>query len=291
MDEIYNKISKLLNARWENSLKSHSLKLQEAMLYSLNAGGKRLRPLLAYAAWSLFSERSTRKIEELLPFLSAIEFIHTYSLIHDDLPSMDDDSLRRGKATSHIVYGEAIAILAGDALLTEAFKEMTYLSKYFDSDKVIKAIAYLSDCSGMNGMVSGQVLDIENDGTDKVTEEYLKLVNNDKTAGLIKASLVIPAILLGQETYVLEDIGEKLGLSFQLVDDVLGASKTTKELGKTANIDENKNIKTFVSIFGLEETQKRAKNFIKNAKNLISKHYKNNSLLIELADKIVNRQN
>jgi geranylgeranyl diphosphate synthase, type II len=240
--------------------------LFEAMTYSLFAGGKRIRPILALASY----EACGGDPKNILPQASALELVHTYSLIHDDLPAMDNDDLRRGKPTSHKVFGEAIAILAGDALLTEAFSMMTSMRNAnfkLQNSSVLEVIREVSIASGCYGMVGGQAQDIlsENSKPDGETLEFIHL---HKTAALIKASVKMGPILAGGKRSILEALtiyGGHIGLAFQVVDDVLDVEGTTEELGKTAGSDLKKKKLTYPAIYGTEKARQKAGDLVRMA--------------------------
>lgn len=237
--------------------------LHESMTYSLFAGGKRIRPILALASY----EACGGDPKNILPQASALELVHTYSLIHDDLPAMDNDDLRRGKPTNHKVFGEAMAILAGDALLTEAFSMITSIqnTKYkIQNSSIIEVIREVSIASGGHGMVGGQAQDIlsENSQPDGETLEFIHL---HKTAALIKASVKIGPILAGSKRSILEALtiyGGHIGLAFQVVDDVLDLEGTTEELGKTAGSDLKKKKLTYPAIYGTEKARQKAEDLV-----------------------------
>jgi geranylgeranyl diphosphate synthase type II len=239
--------------------------LQEAMLYSLFAGGKRIRPVLAMAAY----EACGRNSADIVPYAATLELIHTYSLIHDDLPSMDDDDLRRGKPTNHKVYGEAVAILAGDALLTEAFCILADPSfcPSVRTDDLLRASREIALASGRQGMVAGQVQDIlsENAAPDG---ETLQFIHRHKTAALIRASVKIGGILSGsgEETIgALTRYGENIGHAFQVIDDILDVVGETEELGKTVGSDEKINKMTYPRMYGLERSREIAGQLVGDA--------------------------
>ncbi|MCG6552626.1 MAG: polyprenyl synthetase family protein [Candidatus Magnetominusculus sp. LBB02] len=230
--------------------------LHEAMKYSLLAGGKRIRPVLCLTAY----ETCGGDGGDILPQAAAIELIHTYSLIHDDLPAMDDDDLRRGKPTNHVIYGEAMAILAGDGLLTEAFR-MFSASETISPAILLSALRELSSAAGLFGMVAGQAMDIISEGKAHDVKT-LQFIHRNKTAALLKASVRIGGILFnaGQASMSpLDAYGEAIGMAFQIVDDILDITATTEELGKPHGSDENKNKMTYPAIFGIERSKAMAK--------------------------------
>jgi geranylgeranyl diphosphate synthase type II len=230
--------------------------IHEAMRYSIFAGGKRLRPALVIATGEVFDapERA------LLPTACALEMIHTYSLIHDDLPAMDNDDLRRGRPTNHKVYGEAMAILAGDALLTQAFITLSHLEGVSAEIKV-RIIAEVAQAAGtVNALIGGQVLDIQNEGR-QVTATELDAIHRAKTGALIRCCVRVGALIGGVSDSDLEHLtkyAEKAGLAFQIADDVLDATATSEELGKTAGKDEAAHKATYVALYGIETARQRA---------------------------------
>ncbi len=231
--------------------------IHEAMRYSVFAGGKRLRPILVIAG----AEAVGGTMERVLPTACALELIHTYSLIHDDLPAMDDDDYRRGRLTNHKVFGEAIAILAGDALLTLAFA----LLAEHASLEVVKEVAH---AAGTFGMIGGQVADIQSEGKS-VDAETLEYIHRHKTAALIRCSLQSGALLAGASASALQAIseaGSHLGLAFQIVDDILDVEGSLEALGKTAGSDRRKKKVTYPEHFGLEASRLKAKSLIEDAK-------------------------
>lgn len=227
-----------------------------AMRYSIFAGGKRLRPTLTIAVGELFNAPE----EPLLTAASALEMIHTYSLIHDDLPAMDNDDLRRGRPTNHKVYGEAIAILAGDALLTQAFISLAAISDISPEAK-IRLIAEVAEAAGtVKALIGGQVLDIENEGKS-FTAEQLDAIHRAKTGALIRCCARVGAIVGGaspEELDACTEYAEKVGLAFQVADDVLDATATSEELGKTAGKDAQTEKATYVALYGIEAARQRA---------------------------------
>lgn len=261
----------------------------EAMNYSLNAGGKRLRPILAIEACSIVGGN----IEDVIPFAVAIEMIHTYSLIHDDLPALDNDDLRRGKKTNHIVFGEDMAILAGDALLNYAFEVM--LSNSIDKkdpNKYLKAISEIAKTSGIYGMIGGQVVDIQSENKE-ISKEKLDYIHNNKTAAIIVGCMRAGAIIGNATEEQLENItkyAKNIGLSFQIVDDILDIIGDESKLGKKVGSDIENNKSTYPSLIGLEESKKVAYELIEEAKNSIKLIDNNAKFLNKLADYIIDRE-
>lgn len=229
--------------------------IYKAMKYSIDAGGKRLRPVLAFAVCDLLNGDES----DILPYACAIEMIHTYSLIHDDLPVMDNDDYRRGKLTNHKVFGEAIAILAGDALLNCAFETMLKhtLLKKDKLEKRTEIMSIIAKCSGAEGMIGGQVVDLESEGK-RITVELLEYMHKCKTGALIKAPVLAAAILCGgtdAEIEGIEKYAEKIGLAFQIKDDIMDVEGNFEAMGKSAGKDSNSLKSTFISIYGLEKSR------------------------------------
>ncbi|MCX7822198.1 MAG: polyprenyl synthetase family protein [Syntrophobacterales bacterium] len=240
----------------------------EAARYSLFAGGKRLRPILSIAAHEACGGSS----KALLPVACALEMIHTYSLIHDDLPAMDNDDFRRGKPTNHKVFGEAVAILAGDLLLTYAFELMAEHALEDKSGSVIRAIYVIAKASGLRGMVGGQMIDLVCEGqeVDLATVEYM---HARKTGALITASVQVGAILSGTSESQIEQMGRygrHLGLAFQITDDLLDITGSLQEMGKTPGSDIRKGKRTYPLLVGIEESKRMAKEHVKSALSAIS---------------------
>lgn len=239
----------------------------EAMRYSLFVGGKRVRPILCLAAAEAV-DGSSETEQSLLPTACALECIHTYSLIHDDLPAMDDDALRRGKPTNHILYGEAGAILAGDSLLTWAFDLLSdQENSLLSTDKRLKIIQLIARGAGPFGMVGGQALDIANENSD-FPFSTLQTIHKSKTGALITSSVLAGGVGGGasQKQYeALKLYGDKIGLAFQIVDDLLNVTATTEQLGKAAGSDASRGKATYPAHFGLEGTRNKAKEAVEGA--------------------------
>lgn len=264
----------------------------EAMNYSVRAGGKRLRPMLMEETYHMFGG-SSAVIE---PFMAAIEMIHTYSLVHDDLPAMDNDEYRRGKKTTHAVYGEAMGILAGDALLNLAYETA---AKAFDMEvadaRVARAITVLAKKAGVYGMVGGQVVDVESEKSDDcpITREKLDFIYRLKTGALIESSMMIGAILAGtssDEVSRVEQIAAKLGLAFQIQDDVLDVTSTLEVLGKPVGSDEKNNKATYVTFEGLDKAVSDVERISKEAEEQLDDLGYDDAFLKELFEYLIHRE-
>lgn len=264
----------------------------EAMNYSVRAGGKRLRPILMEETYHMFGG-SSAVIE---PFMAAIEMIHTYSLVHDDLPAMDNDEYRRGKKTTHAVYGEAMGILAGDALLNMAYETA---AKAFDMEvadtRVARAFAVLAKKAGVYGMVGGQVVDVESEKSDDcpITREKLDFIYRLKTGALIESSMMIGAILAGassDEVSRVEQIAAKLGLAFQIQDDVLDVTSTLEVLGKPVGSDEKNNKATYVTFEGLDKAVSDVERISKEAEEQLDDLEYDDAFLKELFEYLIHRE-
>jgi geranylgeranyl diphosphate synthase type II len=263
----------------------------EAMRYSLFAGGKRVRPILAIAAAEAIGARTAG----LLPIGSALELIHTYSLIHDDLPAMDDDDFRRGRPTCHKAYGEAIAILAGDGLLNMAFEALSDRRrlKSVTPTRLLTIIKEISTASGVSGMVGGQVVDMESEGKD-IDFATLEYIHTHKTGALIRASVRVGALYAKagkRQLRALTRYGELVGLAFQIADDILDITGKQEVIGKDVGSDIRKGKKTFPGLYGLEESRRRAVEVVDGAIRALEDFDKKADPLRELARYIVNRVN
>lgn len=261
--------------------------IYEAMKYSLLAGGKRIRPILAVMACELFDG----DIKKVMPFACSIEMIHTYSLIHDDLPAMDNDDFRRGKLTNHKVYGEAFAILAGDALLNLAFEIMLdeiYTDMTYEN---VRAARLIGKACGVKGMIGGQCIDISNEG-NKINADILNDMHKKKTGAMLAVPMTVGAIIAGakdDDIEVISEYGKLIGLAFQIVDDILDVEGKIEKLGKPIGSDGNNNKATYVSIYGIDKSKTIAHDLINKAKQLLGKYGEKSSLLVQLADYIVDR--
>ena len=269
--------------RWLPVQGDHPPKVHEAMRYSVFAGGKRLRPILALLA----CEAVGGDPENAMPAAAALEMIHTYSLIHDDLPAMDDDDYRRGRRTCHRVYGEAIAILAGDALLTHAFRVLADAeSARVRPDDRLRIVAEIAEAAGSRGMVGGQAMDILAEGRE-IDHPTLQYLHTHKTGALIRASVRVGAIAGGASEEQLGAItryGERVGLAFQIVDDILDIEGSSTEMGKTAGSDLRRKKATYPAVMGLEESRRQATRFLAEAKGALPLLGEKAASLLELAD-------
>ncbi len=240
---------------------AYPTKIYESMRYSLLAGGKRLRPILCLATCEL----AGGTLEMAMPTACALEMIHTMSLIHDDLPAMDNDDYRRGKLTNHKVYGDNIAILAGDGLLAYAFEFVAMETKNVPAERLVQVVARLGRAVGPAGLVGGQTVDLESEGKTDISLETLNFIHNHKTAALLETCVVSGAILAGAsaaDVQRLSRYAQNIGLAFQIVDDILDITATQEQLGKTAGKDLRSQKATYPSIWGLEESQRQARQLI-----------------------------
>lgn len=262
----------------------------DAMQYSVTAGGKRLRPILMNETFQLFGGEG----DVIEPFMAAIELIHTYSLVHDDLPAMDNDMLRRGKPTTHAVYGEAMGVLAGDALLNYAFE--TALNAYdadVDTVRVTEAMRLLARKAGVFGMIGGQVVDVESEKKQlEMTKEKLDFIYELKTGALIEASMMIGAVLAGateEQVETVENVAKKIGLAFQIQDDILDIEGDEATLGKPIGSDERNEKCTFVTFAGIEKSKEEVKRLTDEALEELNSLPEKNEFLNELLKYLVYR--
>ncbi|BEP28997.1 polyprenyl synthetase family protein [Helicovermis profundi] len=280
----------LLNV-FPSNLDSYQQLITDAMKYSLISGGKRIRPILAIAVFELFSVVDDLSVK----FLSSIEMIHTYSLIHDDLPSMDNDLLRRGKPTLHIEYGEDVAVLAGDALLNLAFENMIKIaidSNGNNSYKYLKAMNVIASSSGYRGMILGQIADIKSEGI-KIDKETLDYINLNKTGQLIKASMLSGAIIgnaSDEDLKRVKKIALNIGKAFQIVDDILDIEGSEEKLGKTTGSDEVNGKVTYPSLIGIENSKKEVEKLSMNSIKILREINADTVFLEKLILFLINRE-
>lgn len=266
--------------------KGFNSKIYDAMLYSLEVGGKRIRPILLILTYNCYKQN----YKDMMPIACAIEMIHTYSLIHDDLPCMDNDDLRRGKPTNHKVFGEGLAVLAGDGLLNEA------MNIFFDfsmktSNEALEACRLITKASGAEGMIGGQVVDILSEGKE-ISLAELNYMHSKKTGELIKAPILAAAIMAktsSQDFRILQDFGDKLGLAFQIKDDILDVEGSTEILGKMVNSDENNCKTTYVSIYGLDKCKDICLELTEDCLSLLSSLSVNTDDLQEITSFLLKR--
>lgn len=286
--EKSNYIEKLLREYMPKE-EGYQITIMKSMNYSLEAGGKRLRPILTLEACKIVGGKE----EDAIPFAVAIEMIHTYSLIHDDLPALDNDDLRRGKPTNHKVFGDAMAILSGDALLNYAFEVM--LSNSINKDdpkKYLRAINEIAKSSGIHGMIGGQVVDVESENK-KISKDKLDYIHLNKTAAIIIGCMRAGAIIGNADEEGLEKItkyGRNIGLSFQIVDDILDIVGDESKLGKNVGSDIENHKSTYPSLIGLEESKEIAKQLIQEAKENVRNLSNDSNFLEDLADYIIDRE-
>ena len=263
--------------------------MAEAMNYSMTAGGKRLRPILIRETYDLFGGKDTL----CEPFMAAMEMIHTHSLIHDDLPALDNDDYRRGRLTTHKVYGEAMGVLSGVALLNRAYEVMLSAFELTgDKERVIAAMRIIADKTGINGMLGGQSVDVENDGKP-LEREMLDYIYKNKTSALIEASMMTGAVLAGaseKELEVVEQAAENIGLAFQIQDDILDVTSTQEELGKPIHSDEKNNKVTYVSLMGAPAAADKVKELSEHAVELLNSLDRKNEFLDLLVESLISRR-
>ena len=279
--------------RFLPDVEGHQGMIFDAMEYSVTAGGKRLRPILMNETYIMFGGKS----DVIEPFMAAIEMIHTYSLVHDDLPAMDNDMLRRGKPTTHATYGEAMGILTGDALLNYAFE--TALKSFnvegASIDRNIKALQILSKKAGVFGMIGGQVVDVESEKKhETMTEEKIDFIYELKTGALIEASMEIGAVLAGaseDEIKLIESVASKIGMAFQIQDDILDIEGDEAVLGKPIGSDERNEKSTYVTFKGIEKSKEEVKRLTDEAIDNLKKLPYENDFLMDLLQYLVYRDN
>lgn len=289
MKQKVNEIEAILD-EYLPAAEGYQKQIMEAMAYSVTAGGKRLRPMLMQETFRLFGGEG--KVVE--PFMAALEMIHTYSLVHDDLPAMDNDEYRRGRKTTHVVYGEAMGILAGDALLNYAFETAV---KAFDiapekSLQIGKALKILAEKAGIYGMIGGQVVDVASCGKG-LDEAMLNFIYELKTGALIESAMMIGAVLAGatqEQVRTVEKIASDVGIAFQIQDDILDVTSTQEELGKPIHSDEKNEKSTYVTIKGLDEAAKDVERISEEAVELLQSLNLENLYLTWLIQELVHRR-
>lgn len=260
----------------------------EAMNYSVRAGGKRLRPLLISETYRMLGGQG--RVYE--PFMAAMEFLHTASLVHDDLPAMDNDEYRRGKKTTHALYGEAIGILAGDALLNYAYETALSSLELEQSENVVAALKILAHNAGIYGMMGGQTVDLESENK-RINGETLEFIHKNKTGALIEASMLIGATLAGaqqNDKNKISMISSDIGMAFQIQDDILDVIGTAEELGKPVGSDEEQNKSTYVSVHGLEKAKADVIFYTDRALATLESFENKSQFLINLVKMLVNRR-
>ena len=265
-------------------------KLAEAMEYAVMNGGKRIRPILMYMICDLFEKNNSENYDKVREIAIALEFIHCYSLVHDDLPAMDNDDYRRGKLTVHKKYNEAIGVLVGDVLLTEAFGIIANSKSLGDKNKV-EIISKLSEYAGFFGMVGGQFVDMESENK-KVEIDTLKYIHAHKTGKLLTAAIELPMIALdieGEKREKMVEYSKLLGIAFQIKDDILDIEGNFEEIGKKTNDVQNEKT-TYPSIFGLEKSKRLLQEYLKKARKIIVDDFNGNQLFLELTDYFGNRK-
>ena len=262
----------------------------EAMEYSVMGGGKRIRPVMMLESYRLFGGE---ELERVAPFMAAQEMIHTYSLVHDDLPAMDNDDLRRGRKTTHVVYGEDMGILAGDALLNYAYETVAdALVRTEDKQAAARAFQILATKAGVYGMVGGQVVDVQKTG-QALDEETLEFIYRLKTGALLEASLMAGAALAGaDETQLqqMERIGYLVGMAFQIQDDILDVTSTTQELGKPVGSDDRNEKTTYVTLYGMEDAEAAVEEYSREAMQLLEKLPGDRTFLREMITMLIHRK-
>ena len=291
LDERVKEVNSIIN-KYLPKEEGYQVKVIEAMNYSVMAGGKRLRPLFMMEAYKMFA-KDNKNVDALERFMAAIEMIHSYSLVHDDLPDMDNDEFRRGRKTTHVVYGPAMAILAGDGLLGYAYEVASYgFNDNNDYIGVANALKVLTRKPGLYGMLGGQAVDVENDKNNKpLDKDMLDFVYRLKTSALIEASLCIGAILGGakeEEVKELEKAGCLIGLAFQIQDDILDVTGDATVIGKPVGSDDKNNKTTYVTLYGVEKAKKYVEEMSLEAMNIIRKY--NNEFLLELVKELITRE-
>lgn len=288
--ELFEFYQKTVNDSLSEYIQDDNTELSKAMRYSLLCGGKRIRPIMTLA----FCELCGKNFKEALPFACSVEMIHTYSLIFDDLPSMDNDDYRRGQLSNHKVFGEAMSMLAGLGLYAKAFDIVTSVSDFTDIPEktALKAANLLSKTSGLSGIIPGQALDIKNDGEKVLSFDEVLNIHKMKTSAMLEASVLLGCFAAGATDKVISsayDYAVNVGLAFQIRDDILDVIGTEAKMGKTIGKDKRERKTTFVDIFGIEKAQDYVREYTLNAENILS-NFKNNEFLLWITDILCNRE-
>ena len=289
LNDYKKEIEEYLNGYFEGK-GTYNKRIYEASGYSIKVGGKRIRPALLLMTYNLYKE----DYKKVMSMAAAIEMIHTYSLIHDDLPAMDNDDLRRGKPTNHKVFGDAIAVLAGDALLNEAMIQMMDFSLKEGTTNALKASKEIAEAAGAEGMIAGQVVDILSEEKENISEEELQYMHLKKTAELIRASICAGAILAEASEDDIDKLnlfGKKLGLAFQIKDDILDIEGSVEKLGKNVNMDEKLNKVNFITMYGIEKCKEMCKTLTEDSIELLDSLEVEAETLKDLTIKLLNRDN
>lgn len=290
-EKVFEEYLKKINDSLEKYIPEDGTDLTDAMRYSLLVGGKRIRPVLTLA----FCELMGGDAEKALPFACAVEMVHTYSLIFDDLPAMDNDDMRRGKPSNHKVFGEAMAMLGGLGLLSKAF-ELTTASPVLagiDTETALKAANLLSRASGLDGILTGQAFDIENDGTKTLSYEEVLKIHKLKTSAMLEAAVLLGCLAAGSDDKTQAKAREyavNVGLAFQIRDDILDVIGNSEKMGKTLGKDKTELKTTFVDVFGVEKSQEYVVEYTEKAKKILSE-FENNGFLMYLTDMLCTREN
>jgi Geranylgeranyl pyrophosphate synthase len=299
-DKIYDDYKKIIDEKilsFMPDINEKSEILEKSMAYSLKAGGKRIRPVILLAACQFADENNQVGLEKCLPFALAIEYIHTYSLIHDDLPAMDDDTLRRGKPTNHVVFGEDMAILAGDGLLNSAFEIMIRETLRENEDRemtkrMLNAMNSIATAAGCKGMVAGQVSDVQSEGKS-VSNEMLDYINERKTGAMIVGAIQAGGYIGGADEKSIDDLtryAENIGLAFQIRDDILDVIGDEKQLGKNIGSDKRQDKSTYVTVHGLRYSEEKLAKITNKAIEFMKKYGDRGKFFMYLAEKLALRK-
>ena len=292
LDNFQAEFLPLLNERMDVYLQQLNTRktLHDSMAYSVDAGGKRIRPMIIMLVCDSFKKKID---QDVLDVCASLEFVHTYSLIHDDLPAIDNDDYRRGRLTTHKVYGEAMGVLSGVTLLNYAYETMFRAFELTDDkDRVIRAVRIMAEKTGIYGMLGGQSVDVENDGKP-LEKDLLDYIYEHKTSALIEASMMAGAVLAGadeEQTSMIEQAASDIGLAFQIQDDILDVTSTSQELGKPVHSDEKNNKVTYVTLFGVQKASEQVRELSEKALAVLDRLYNKNEFLTELVMEMATRR-